>query len=72
MKYNIELTTTQETYAVEDENGKEYTIFFNYNMGIKYWQHKQWKLLQVFDIETDKDITDTELGKEILKAFKNR
>jgi hypothetical protein len=60
------LTSTQETYAVQDENGKEYTIFFSYEENVG-WENKQ-----VFDIETDKDITDTELGKEILEAFKNK
>ena len=63
MNYNFELTTTQETYAVSDENGKEYTIFLSYEENVG------WERKQVFDTETDKDITDTELGKTILEAF---
>lgn len=66
MKYNIELTSTQETYAISDENGKEYTLFLNCEENVG-WEHKQ-----VFDTEIDKDITETEKGKEILEAFKSK
>jgi hypothetical protein len=60
------MNSTQETYAIQNENGKEYTLFLNYEENVG------WKNIQVFDIDTDKDISNTKLGKEIIKAFKER
>lgn len=66
MKYNIELISSTEHYQVSDVNDKKYRVdaYFEENVG--------WENDLIFDDETDKDITETELGKEILKEFKNR
>ena len=66
MKYDIELVSSTEHYSVSDENDKQYRINANYEENVG-WENKE-----VIDDDTDEDITDTEIGKKILEAFKNK
>ena len=66
MKYDIELVSSTEHYQVSDENGIEYRIDAHYEENVG------WENVEVVNDETDENITDTTLGKEILEAFKKR
>ena len=66
MKYKIELVAKTENYSVIDENDKEFQL------ELTQFENMGWENIEIRDEEINTIISDSDIGKEIIKQFKTK